>query len=143
MRLHRFHIFLIAESQWRMFPMTKSAARFRQKKRKEFEKYMRDTAPAKYYDLLIPKFDLGCKVRYIFPHICMCFPCLISSPAPYLRLWIPRLPPQGQRPPDRCQNRGDRLERSQDQQRLYSSRRHRVGYRIQDQFDGVPRYPRP
>lgn len=62
MRLHRFHIFLLAENEFRLFPMTKAAARLREKRREMVEKYMRDTAPAKYHDLLIPDFDVGCKV---------------------------------------------------------------------------------
>ncbi|KAJ5555993.1 flavoprotein [Penicillium frequentans] len=63
MRLHRFHIFLIAENDFRLFPMTKSAARLREKRRQKVEKYMRATAPAKYHDTLIPDFDVGCKRR--------------------------------------------------------------------------------
>lgn len=63
MLLHRFTIFLIAENGWRLFPMTNSAARLRQRRRRNVEKYMKETAPAKYHDLLIPKFEIGCKVR--------------------------------------------------------------------------------
>ncbi|KAJ5288160.1 flavoprotein [Penicillium angulare] len=63
MRLHRFHIFLIAEKDFRLFPMTKSAARLREKHRQKVEKYMRETAPTKYHDTLIPDFDVGCKRR--------------------------------------------------------------------------------
>ncbi|KAK5790837.1 hypothetical protein VI817_008124 [Penicillium citrinum] len=67
MRMHRFHIFLMAENDFRLFPMTDSAARLREKRRKHVEKYMRDTAPEKYYDLLIPDFDVGCKRRIFDP----------------------------------------------------------------------------
>lgn len=63
MKLHRFHIFLLAEKDFLLFPMTKAAARLRAKRQKEAEKYMRDTAPAKYHQNLIPDFDIGCKVR--------------------------------------------------------------------------------
>ncbi|KAJ5115850.1 flavoprotein [Penicillium angulare] len=63
MKLHRFHIFLLAENDFRLFPMTKGAAKLREKYRKRVEKYMRETAPAKYHDLLIPDFDIGCKRR--------------------------------------------------------------------------------
>lgn len=63
MLLHRFTIFLIAENGWRLFPMTNSAARLRQRRRRNVEKYMKETAPAKYHDLLIPKFEIGCKRR--------------------------------------------------------------------------------
>jgi len=62
MKLHRFHIFLIAESDFLMFPMTKLAARMRQMKRTWAERYMRKAAPAKYHGILIPDFDVGCKV---------------------------------------------------------------------------------
>jgi cation diffusion facilitator CzcD-associated flavoprotein CzcO len=68
MTLHRFHIFLIAENDFRLFPMTKSAARLREKRRKQVEKYMRKASPEKYHDLLIPGFDVGCKV-YLHPYI--------------------------------------------------------------------------
>lgn len=63
MRLHRFHIFLIAENDFRLFPMTKGAAKLRQKRREKVENYMKSTAPAKYHDILIPDFDVGCKRR--------------------------------------------------------------------------------
>ncbi|KAJ9266930.1 hypothetical protein DTO195F2_865 [Paecilomyces variotii] len=63
MRLHRFHVFLVAENGWRLFPMTKSAARFREKTQRTIENYMRKTAPEKYHDILIPDFDVGCKRR--------------------------------------------------------------------------------
>lgn len=63
LKLHRLHIFLLAENGFRMFPMTDRAARLRQKRRIEVEKYMKETAPAKYHDILIPDFEIGCKVR--------------------------------------------------------------------------------
>src|SRR5699024_10803236 len=62
MKLHRFHIFLLAESDFLLFPMTKLAARLRQMKRTWAERYMRKAAPAKYHNILIPDFDVGCKV---------------------------------------------------------------------------------
>lgn len=63
MKLHRFHIFLLAENDFRLFPMTNGAARLREKRRIKVEKYMREAGPKKYHDLLIPDFDVGCKVR--------------------------------------------------------------------------------
>lgn len=60
--LHRFAIYQGAEVDWQLFPMTKSAAKYRQKRRKEIEAYMRRAAPAKYHELLIPDFEVGCKV---------------------------------------------------------------------------------
>lgn len=62
MRLHRLHIFLLMEMAYRLFPNTKAAARLRQKTRKEAEAYIHQTAPEKYHDLLIPDFEIGCKV---------------------------------------------------------------------------------
>ncbi|KUL81708.1 hypothetical protein ZTR_09511 [Talaromyces verruculosus] len=63
MKLHRFHIFLLAEKEFRLFLMTKAAALLRKKTQQAAEKYMRDTAPAKYHQILIPDFDIGCKRR--------------------------------------------------------------------------------
>ncbi|RAH47698.1 flavin-containing monooxygenase [Aspergillus brunneoviolaceus CBS 621.78] len=65
MRLHRLHIFLAAESDYFLFPMTKAAARWRAQRKIKLERYMRASAPAKYHDLLIPDFDVGCKRRII------------------------------------------------------------------------------
>lgn len=62
--LHRFAIYQGAEADWQLFPMTKSAAQYRQKRRVEIESYMRRTAPAKYHDILIPDFEVGCKVYH-------------------------------------------------------------------------------
>ncbi|KAL2816450.1 hypothetical protein BJX63DRAFT_387349 [Aspergillus granulosus] len=62
-QLHRFAIYLGAEQDWKLFPMTKNAAEYRQKRRKQIEAYMRKTAPAKYHDILIPDFEVGCKRR--------------------------------------------------------------------------------
>ncbi|KAM6534418.1 hypothetical protein FALCPG4_004058 [Fusarium falciforme] len=63
MALQRFLVFLAAENELRGFPMTKSAAKFRQNRRKQAEQYMRHTAPEKYHDMLIPDFEVGCKRR--------------------------------------------------------------------------------
>ncbi|KAI9376741.1 monooxygenase [Aspergillus egyptiacus] len=63
MKLHRLQIFLVAEAELRLFPMTKTAARHRERRKQEAEKYMRETAPEKYHDILIPDFDVGCKRR--------------------------------------------------------------------------------
>ncbi|KAL4953197.1 hypothetical protein BDW69DRAFT_184704 [Aspergillus filifer] len=61
--LHRFAIYLAAEQDWKLFPMTSSAAKYRQKRRNETERYMRKTAPVEYHDILIPDFEFGCKRR--------------------------------------------------------------------------------
>ncbi|EEU35851.1 uncharacterized protein NECHADRAFT_91586 [Fusarium vanettenii 77-13-4] len=63
MTLQRFLVFLTAENELRGFPMTKSAAKFRQNRRKQAEQYMRRTAPEKYHGMLIPDFEVGCKRR--------------------------------------------------------------------------------
>lgn len=63
LRLHRFQIFLLAEKDFQLFPMTKRGAQLRASRRKAVERYMRSTAPSKHHDLLIPDFDLGCKRR--------------------------------------------------------------------------------
>ncbi|KAF5613349.1 ACB 4-hydroxyacetophenone monooxygenase [Fusarium sp. NRRL 25303] len=63
MMIQRLLIFLFAEIELKAVPMTTSAAKFRQKRRAYAEKFMRDTAPAKYHDLLIPDFEIGCKRR--------------------------------------------------------------------------------
>ncbi|PCG93590.1 Hypothetical protein PENO1_082750 [Penicillium occitanis (nom. inval.)] len=63
MKLHRFHIFLLAEKEFLLFPMNKAAARLRAKRQQAAEKYMRNTTPAKYHQALIPDFDVGCKRR--------------------------------------------------------------------------------
>jgi len=68
--LHRFHIFLIAENDFRLFPMTKGAAKLREKRRRQVERYMREAGPEKYHELLIPDFDVGCKV-YLFILSCL------------------------------------------------------------------------
>jgi hypothetical protein len=74
MKLHRFHIFLLAEKEFLLFPMNKAAARLRAKRQQAAEKYMRNTTPAKYHQALIPDFDVGCKVR-IIPLIGSHSPC--------------------------------------------------------------------
>ncbi|KAF5248255.1 hypothetical protein FANTH_6048 [Fusarium anthophilum] len=63
MMIQRLLIFLFAEIELKAVPMTTSAAKFRQKRRAYAEKFMRDTAPTKYHDLLIPDFEIGCKRR--------------------------------------------------------------------------------
>lgn len=52
----------MVENDLRLFPMTEAGARYREKTRKSVEKYMRETTPAKYHDLVIPEIDVACKV---------------------------------------------------------------------------------
>lgn len=62
-RAQRLLVFLLAEVDWKGFKLTEAGARFRAKKRKAVEAYMRKAAPAKYHDILIPDFEVGCKRR--------------------------------------------------------------------------------
>lgn len=91
MKLHRFHIFLLAENEFRLFPMTKDAARLRAKRQQAAEKYMCDTAPAKFHQTLIPDFDIGCKVR-IIPLTGGYKPCHLLPTNIVLTLFIPLAP---------------------------------------------------
>ncbi|GKT80730.1 dimethylaniline monooxygenase [Colletotrichum tofieldiae] len=61
--LQRFIVYAKAEEALRGFYMTDSGNKYRQRVRDRAEKYMRETAPAKYHDKLIPDFELGCKRR--------------------------------------------------------------------------------
>lgn len=61
--LNRIIVYAMAERDFHGFGMTRSAARFRQMRRTQVEQYMRETAPEKYHDLLIPDFEVGCKRR--------------------------------------------------------------------------------
>lgn len=63
MGLQRLLIFLAAEVNLLGFPLTEGARRFRARQRSRADKYMRSTAPAKYHELLIPDFEVGCKRR--------------------------------------------------------------------------------
>jgi cation diffusion facilitator CzcD-associated flavoprotein CzcO len=59
----RFLIYAIAEVDWKGFKLTEAGAKFRKNKRKVVERYMREMAPEKYHDILIPDFEIGCKRR--------------------------------------------------------------------------------
>ncbi|RDH14001.1 FAD/NAD(P)-binding domain-containing protein [Aspergillus niger ATCC 13496] len=63
MRLHRLQLFLLAEKDFRLFPMTKAAARLRKRRSSQVEHYMRATAPDKYHNVLVPDYEIGCKRR--------------------------------------------------------------------------------
>ncbi|KND86224.1 Baeyer-Villiger monooxygenase [Tolypocladium ophioglossoides CBS 100239] len=63
----RFAVYLYAENDMRGFYMTRAAARFRAQREASTARYVRKTAPAKYYDLLIPDFEIGCKRRIFDP----------------------------------------------------------------------------
>ncbi|KAH7010550.1 monooxygenase [Ilyonectria destructans] len=61
--LQRLVTFLALENELRGFYMTAAGRMFRHSQRKVSEGYMRETAPKKYHDLLIPDFEVGCKRR--------------------------------------------------------------------------------
>ncbi len=63
MTLQRLAVFLGAENSLRGFPLTEAGRRFRAKQRAVAEHYMRSAAPAKYHDMLVPDFEVGCKRR--------------------------------------------------------------------------------
>ncbi|KAG4431546.1 hypothetical protein IFR05_012981 [Cadophora sp. M221] len=65
MALQRFLLFCILESELQIFYMTKNGARARKVRRERAESYMRATAPAKYHDMIMPDFEVGCKRRII------------------------------------------------------------------------------
>ncbi|KAG5977502.1 hypothetical protein E4U55_006745 [Claviceps digitariae] len=67
LRITRLLLFLYAENAMRGFFNTKAGVRFRKAREKEAVRYTRKTAPAKYHDLLIPDFPIGCKRRIADP----------------------------------------------------------------------------
>lgn len=62
-QLFRFAVFVAAEMDSTVLSVTERAAKYRAERQKLAERYMRETAPEKYHDLLIPDFVLGCKRR--------------------------------------------------------------------------------
>ncbi|KAL6871340.1 hypothetical protein J3F83DRAFT_735137 [Trichoderma novae-zelandiae] len=65
--LGRFATFLFMENTMRAFYMTKAAVSFRRRVTAEAGQYIRETAPEKYHDMLIPDFELGCRRRIFDP----------------------------------------------------------------------------
>ncbi|KAL2163302.1 hypothetical protein VTH06DRAFT_5359 [Thermothelomyces fergusii] len=61
--LQRLLTYAMFEAYFRAFKLTEAGARDRRKERAQAEEYVRRTAPAKYHDLLIPDFEVGCKRR--------------------------------------------------------------------------------
>lgn len=55
----RLAVYLFTESEAKAVSMTESGRRFRERWQKVSETYIRETAPAKYHDLLIPDFKIG------------------------------------------------------------------------------------
>ncbi|PHH87650.1 hypothetical protein CDD83_8594 [Cordyceps sp. RAO-2017] len=67
MLLVRFIVFLLCENDLRGFYMSKAGAKYRTGSEARAVRYIRKTAPAKYHDLLIPDFEIGCKRRIFDP----------------------------------------------------------------------------
>ncbi|KAG5931937.1 hypothetical protein E4U53_001547, partial [Claviceps sorghi] len=65
LRTVRFVMFLYLENAMRGFFMTAAGERFRKSREKMAIRHIKKTAPAKYHDLLIPDFPIGCK-RLVF-----------------------------------------------------------------------------
>jgi cation diffusion facilitator CzcD-associated flavoprotein CzcO len=63
LQLHRLHIYLYAEQEYPTFRMDAIGNWLRESRRKAVESYMRSAAPARYHDMLIPDFEIGCKRR--------------------------------------------------------------------------------
>ncbi|KAL7917573.1 FAD/NAD(P)-binding domain-containing protein [Trichoderma austrokoningii] len=68
LRLSRFIFFLIIETEMRVFYMTKAAAAIRLTSTAETVRYIKEKAPQKYHDKLMPDFEIGCKRRIYDPN---------------------------------------------------------------------------
>ncbi|KAL6893339.1 hypothetical protein GGI43DRAFT_179992 [Trichoderma evansii] len=68
LKFTRFLFFLILENEIRGFYMTKAAAAVRRSNTAEAIRYIKKKAPEKYYDKLIPDFEMGCKRRIYDPN---------------------------------------------------------------------------
>ncbi|KAM0248374.1 hypothetical protein ACHAQJ_009499 [Trichoderma viride] len=64
----RFAAFLFLENEMRGFYMTKAAAAYRRSTAAGAVRYIKEKAPEKYYDKLIPDFEIGCKRRIYDPN---------------------------------------------------------------------------
>lgn len=68
LKLSRLIFFLLLETEMRAFYMTKAAAAIRRSNTTEAEQYIKEKAPKKYHDKLIPDFEMGCKRRIYDPN---------------------------------------------------------------------------
>lgn len=67
-RIYRFYLWWSTDVVHSIYMThSKSSERKRIKAQREAEEYMRARAPARYHDLIIPKFQLGCKRRIFDP----------------------------------------------------------------------------
>ncbi|KAF8882585.1 putative monooxygenase [Infundibulicybe gibba] len=60
-KILRFTIFFVAELAFRGSSLTGRALHTRQRWQRNAENYIKSLAPVEYHDILIPKYDLGCK----------------------------------------------------------------------------------
>ena len=58
----RLFVFMVNEATFLMFRTTRSGNYLRAAEEKELLEYMRAGCPEKYYDIVLPKYPLGCKV---------------------------------------------------------------------------------
>ena len=63
MLIARLYVYFIAEMAFKGVPLTKRGAAWRRRQESRAKKYIRETAPKKYHDMLIPDFEIGCKRR--------------------------------------------------------------------------------
>jgi len=62
-RFVRAAFFIYAENTWRMFLMTKDGERMRKSVEAQSTDFIKQHAPEKYHDVLIPDWPIACKVR--------------------------------------------------------------------------------
>ncbi|GJJ09078.1 hypothetical protein Clacol_003300 [Clathrus columnatus] len=62
-RAFRALLFITFERQWLLFPMSKRGAGLRKLAEDQSKAYIREVAPVKYQDILIPDFEMGCRRR--------------------------------------------------------------------------------
>lgn len=60
--LLRLMIFIVCETTYITFRTSKTGMKERESSEKEILAYMKSQCPERYYDLVLPKFPLGCKV---------------------------------------------------------------------------------
>ena len=64
MRVYRAKFYYEMERDWRGFPVDSGRA-VRDDLAKENQDYVKSTAPPKYWDALIPRFEIGCKRKVL------------------------------------------------------------------------------
>ncbi|GJJ09077.1 hypothetical protein Clacol_003299 [Clathrus columnatus] len=67
-RIIRSTLFITFEYQWLLFPMNKLGAGLRKRFENQSKAYIREVAPEKYQDILVPDWAVGCKRRIYDPN---------------------------------------------------------------------------